>query len=274
MDHLQKTERIKKFKETGDSRDIYQNELDKAYFQHDMAYGDFKDLRRRIVSDKMLRDKAFNITKNQKNDWYQRGLAWMVYKFFDQKSALLAWSETLATWDKSSSGGGIKNEITTNQQSVGELQKTVTRKFGKQKVHSSFINNLWGDHLADMQLISKFNKRVLFLLSCVFDIFSKYPWVVSLEDKKGITVTNASQKTLNQTKLTRKPNKIWVEKGSEFHNWSMKSWLQDNDIKMYLTDNEGKSVCCQKFIRTLKNKIYKYMNSIPINVYIDKLDDS
>ena len=54
----------------------------------------------------------------------------------------------------------------------------------------------------------------------------------------------------------------------------MKSWLQDNDIKMYLTDNEGKSVCCQKFIRTLKNKIYKYMNSIPINVYIDKLDDS
>ena len=90
MDQLQKTERIKKFKETGDSRDIYQNELDKAYFQQDMAYGDFKDLRRRIVSDKMLRDKAFNITKNQKNDWYQRGLAWMVYKFFDQKSALLA----------------------------------------------------------------------------------------------------------------------------------------------------------------------------------------
>ena len=65
-----------------------------------------------------------------------------------------------------------------------------------------------------------------------------------------------------------------MDKGSEFHNWSMKSWLQDNDIKMYLTDNEGKSVCCQKFIRTLKNKIYKYMNSIPINVYIDKLDDS
>ena len=79
-------ERIQKFKETGDTSYIYKNELDKACFQHDMAYGDFKDLKRRTFSDKVLRDKAFNIAKNPKYDWYQRGLASIIYKFFDKKS--------------------------------------------------------------------------------------------------------------------------------------------------------------------------------------------
>ena len=76
--------RIKKFKETGDSRYIYHNELDKACFQHDMAYGDYEDLNRKAVADKVLCDKAFNIAKNPKYDEY-RGLASMVYKFFDKK---------------------------------------------------------------------------------------------------------------------------------------------------------------------------------------------
>ena len=78
-------ERTQKFKETGDTKYIYKNELDKACFQHDMAYGDFKDLARRTASDKVLRDKAFNIAKNPKYDGYQRGLASMVYKFFEWK---------------------------------------------------------------------------------------------------------------------------------------------------------------------------------------------
>ena len=79
-------ERIQKFKETGDTSYIYKNELDKACFQHDMAYGDFKDLKRRKFSDKVLGDKTFTIAKNPKYDGYQRGLASMVYKFFDKKS--------------------------------------------------------------------------------------------------------------------------------------------------------------------------------------------
>ena len=78
-------ERIQKFKETGDTNYIYKNELDKACFQHDMAYGDFKDLARRTDSDKILRDKAFNMAKNPKYDGYQRGIASVVYKFFDKK---------------------------------------------------------------------------------------------------------------------------------------------------------------------------------------------
>ena len=88
MDPLQKNkERIQKFKETGDTSYIYKNELDKACFQHDMTYGDFRDLARRIAFKKILRDKAFDIAKNPKYDGYQKGLACMVYKCFDKKSA-------------------------------------------------------------------------------------------------------------------------------------------------------------------------------------------
>ena len=79
-------ERIQKFKETGDSRYISRNELDKACFQHDMAYEDFKDLAKRTAADKILRDKAFNIAKDPKCNGYQRGLVSMVYKFFDKKN--------------------------------------------------------------------------------------------------------------------------------------------------------------------------------------------
>ena len=85
VDHLQETERIQKFREIGDLRYIYQNELDEACFQHDMAYIDFKDLTRRTASDKILCDKVFNIAKNPKHDGCQRCLALMVYKFYDKK---------------------------------------------------------------------------------------------------------------------------------------------------------------------------------------------
>ena len=90
-----------------------------------------------------------------------------------------------------------------------------------------------------MQLISNFNKGFRFLLF-VINIFSKYAWVVPLKDKKGISIVNAFQKFLKQS--NRKPNKIWVDKGSECFNNSFKKWLQDNDIVMYSTHNEGKSV--------------------------------
>ena len=103
-----------------------------------------------------------------------------------------------------------------------------------------------------MQLISKFTKGFRFLL-CVIDIFSKYVWVVPLKDKKVITITNAFQKILDDS--NRKPNKIWVDKGSEFYNNSFKKWLKDNDIEMHLIHNEGKSVVAERFIRTLKTKI-------------------
>ena len=121
-----------------------------------------------------------------------------------------------------------------------------------------------------MQLISKFNKEFRFLLR-VIDIFSKYAWVVPLKDKKGMSIVNAFQKILKESE--RKPSKVWVDKGSEFYNNSFKKWLKDNDIGMHSIHNEGKSVVAERFIRTLKNKIYKYITAISKNVYIDKLDD-
>ena len=124
--------------------------------------------------------------------------------------------------------------------------------------------------LIELQLIRKFIKRSRFLL-CVIDIFSKYAWVAPLNDEKGVSIIDAFQKILD--KSGHKPNKIWVDKGSKFYNNSFKKWLKDNDIEMYSINNEGKSVVAERFIRTLKTKIYKYMTSVSKNVYIDKLDD-
>ena len=94
-------------------------------------------------------------------------------------------------------------------------------------------------------------------------------WVNLLKDKKGTTITNAFQKVLKESNC--KPNKIWVDKVSEFYNKSIKLWLEKNAIEMYSTHNEGKSVVPERFIRTLKNKIHEYMTSVSKNVYIDKL---
>ena len=105
-----------------------------------------------------------------------------------------------------------------------------------------------------MQLISTFNKGIRFLLF-VIDLFSKYSWVVPLKVKKGITITNAFQKMLGESR--RKPNKIQVDKGSEVYNKLMISWLQDNNTEMYSTDNEGKSGVAEISIKTLKTKIYE-----------------
>ena len=158
--------RIKIFKETGFWGHIYQNKLVKAYFQHGMAYGDFKDLNRRTAADKVLRDKAFNIAKDQKDDGYHCGLASMVYKVFDKKS----------------SGGTIKNEDILNKELAEELHKPVSRNSNKIKVHSLFIENIWGADLADMELISRFDKEFRFAIH----INSKYARIIPLIDKNGI----------------------------------------------------------------------------------------
>ena len=118
-----------------------------------------------------------------------------------------------------------------------------------------------------MQLISNFNQGFRFLL-CVIDIYSNYDCVIPL---KGITITNAFQKILKES--NRKQNKIWIDTGSESYNRSMKSWLEKNCIEIYSARNEGKSVIAERLIRTFKTKIYKYINSVSKNIYIDKLDD-
>ena len=150
---------------TGNTDFIYKNELDKACFQHDMAYGKAKYLVRRTQSDKVLRDKTFKIASDPKFDGYQRGLASMVYKFFGKKS----------------SGGNIINEA--NYQLADELHKLIIKIFKKRKKYLSFRDNIWGVDLADMQSLSKYNKGIKYLL-CAIDLFSKYAWFIPIKDKK------------------------------------------------------------------------------------------
>ena len=189
-------ERIKQFKRTGDTRYIYRNELDKACFQHDSAYADHKDLINRTEADKVLRDKAYDIASNPEYDGYQRGLASMVYKFFDKKS-------TAEPSSLKRMGSGIARDSSSIL--ADEVHKYIVKKFNKREVYSQFKDNIWGVDLADMQSLKK--------------------------DKNGISIVNAFNKIIKQS--GKKPNKIWVDQRGEFYNNVFKKWLSDNDIIMY-----------------------------------------
>ena len=150
----------------GNTNYIYKNDLDKACFQHDMAYGTNKDLSKRTESDKVLKDKAFKIASNPKCDGYQRGLAFL--KFLGKKST---------------GSGQINVKLTT-------CRWTIIRKLKKKEGFILHLNTIFGGaDLADMQLISKYNKGIRFLLWAI-DLFSKYAWVVPLKGKKDITIVN------------------------------------------------------------------------------------
>ena len=155
-----------------------------------------------------------------------------------------------------------------NKQLAEELHKPIIKNFKRRQVYSSYKDNIWGGDLADMLLISKFNKGIKYLLR-VIDLFSRYTWVVPLENKKGESIVERFKKILDDS--NRKPNKIWIDHGSEFYNNKFKIVLKENDIGMYSTFNEGKSVVAERF--TKKNKIYKHMTYIGKNVYFDVLDN-
>ena len=174
----------------------------------------------------------------------------MVYKFFDKKS----------------SGSVLATE--PNYQLANELHRQIIRKFERQKVYSSFRDNIWGVDLADMQSLSKYNRRIKYLLRAI-DIFSKCAWVVPLKNKRGISIVNAFQKIISKG---RKLDKIWVHH-DEFCNKLSKRFLKTKNIEMYSIYNEGKSVAAERFIRTLKNSIFKHMTAVSKNVYFDVLDD-
>ena len=122
----------------------------------------------------------------------------------------------------------------------------------------SFRDNTWSVDLANIQSLNKYNKRIKYLL-CTIDVFSKYAWVVTLKEKRGITIVNAFHKIISKG---RKPNKVWVDKGGEFYSKLFKRFLKINSIDNYSTYNEGKSVIAERFIRTLKNKIFKHKTAV------------
>ena len=185
----------------------------------------------------------------------------MVYKFFDKKST------GSGTAEPSSLERIVKDSSLIL---ADELHKPVIKIFNKRKVYSQFKDNILGVDLADIQSLRKKDKGIKYLLYAI-DLFSKYAFVVPLKDKKGISIVNAFDKIIKQS--NRKPNKIRVDPGGEFCNCVFKKWLSDNDIIMYSTFNEGKSVVAERFIRTLKNKLYKHMTATGKNVYYNVLDD-
>ena len=134
-------------------------------------------------------------------------------------------------FDKTARVSGVVAE--PNYQLSNELHRQIIRK-----VYSSFRDNIWGVDLADMQSLSKYHKGIKYLLRAI-DIFSKYAWVVPLKDKRGISVVNAFQKIASKG---CKSNKIWVDQSGEFYNNLFKRFLKTNNIEMFSTYNEGKSV--------------------------------
>ena len=182
-------ERIEKFMQTGNTDFIYKNKLDKACFQNDMAYDKKKDLVKTTQSDKVLKNKAFKIASDLKYDGYQRGLALngLIVEVVLLMNQIINWQMNFI------------NQLLENF---------------KKEVYTSFKDNIWGVDLADMQSLSKYNKGNKYLL-CATDLFSKYVWLVPIKDKKGTSICNAFQKIISEG---RKPNKIWVDQGSEFYN--------------------------------------------------------
>ena len=136
-------ETIQKFRESSNLKHLYRNELDKTCFAHNAAYFDSKSLTKRTISDKILKDRAYVISRNCKYDGYQRALASMVYRFFDKKTVL---------------------EISVNEQLAEELHKSVIKKFKSGKVYARFKDNIWAGDLAEMRSLSSKNKNFKYLL--------------------------------------------------------------------------------------------------------------
>ena len=168
-------ERIQKFRETGNLNHLYRNELGKACFPHDTAYSDSKDLAKRTISDKIVKDRAYEIARICNYDGYQRALASMVYKSFDKKT-----------------GSGIS----VSKQLPHELHKPVIKKFKRRKVYAWFKDNIWATDLTEIKPLSINNKSVKYFL-CGIDVFTKYARVKPLKDKKGKTVLNVFIEIVN-----------------------------------------------------------------------------
>ena len=177
---------IDQFMKDGKLNHTAKNKLDGACFQHDSAYAKYKDSVNRKPFDIALKNKAFKIAVDRKVDGYQRSLAAMVYKFFNERTK----------------GSGIENK-----QLAQELHMPIIKSFKRRKVYSSYKDNIWAVDLADMTLISKFNKGIKYIL-CVIDLFSIYAWVIGLKNQKGDSIVEGFKEVLSSD---RKPNEIWVD---------------------------------------------------------------
>ena len=168
-------------------------------------------------------------------------LASMVYTFLIKKTG-------------SGARAASKVGVSANEKLTEELHKPVMKKSKRIRVYTRFKDDICAADSAEMGSLSSKNRNVKYSLF-VIDVFTKYAWVKPLKDKKDKRVLNAFIEIVKET--NRKPNKLWFDQGREFYNKFMQEWLDNNDILMYSTNNEGKSAIAERFIKTLKAKIYK-----------------
>ena len=218
------------------------NRVDKAAYNHDLCYLKNNDTAtRNAVCDKNMLNELKGIYNPTIREKMERGLV----------------SSLIGTKARFGWGGvGGKKKVSTLAE---ELHKPVRRKFKKRRVLVNGIDKIWAADLADMQAFSKVNRGIKYLLA-VIDVFSKYGWLIPLKDKTGKSVASALKTIFKE----RKPEKMWVDKGKEFYNKDVKEI-----IELYSTENEEKSSVVERWIRTMKEKMWKYFT----NVYVDILPD-
>ena len=188
MDHC---ERIQNFRKTGNLKDLYRNKLEKDFFDHDAAYSDSKDLAKRTVSYKILKDRPYKIARYLRYDGYKRALSSVVYKFLEKEAG---------------SGASVNKAL------AEELHKPIIIKFKRRRVYTRFID-IWAADLAEIRLFSSKNQTVKHLL-CVMDVFTKYAWVKPMKDEKSKTFLDAFIEIVNES--NRKPNKSVLIKEEKF----------------------------------------------------------
>ena len=175
-----------------------------------------------------MKGRAYEIPINCNYNEYQISLASMVYKFFGKRTG---------------------SRISVTEQLAEELHKPVIKKFKLRKVYARLKDDIWAADLPEMESLSSKNKNVKYFLS-VIDFFTKIAWIKPLKGKKGKTVLNTFIEIVDES--NRKPNKLWVDQRKKFYNKLMQEWLDNNDILMYTTHNEGKLVIPERLIKTLK----------------------
>jgi len=149
------------------------------------------------------------------------------------------------------------------------LHKPIRRKFARRRVTVNGVDNIWSADLVDMQALAKYNDGVKYLLN-VIDVFSKYAWSVPLKDKTGKSIVIAFEAIIKR--CDRKPDMLWVDRGSEFYKRVVDNWLERNNISRYSTFNEGKAVVIERFNRTLKANMWWNFSANNTHRYIDTLD--
>ena len=227
------------------------NRIDKAAYHHDICYLKNNDTEtRNRVCDKNMLEEMKNIYNPSLRERMERGLV----------STLIGTKKRFG-WGVVSGTGYIKKKKFTTL--AEELHRPIKRKFKKRRVIVNGIDKIWAADLADLSAFKDYNDGYTFLL-LVIDTFSKYGYLIPLKNKKGKTVANALKDIFKK----RKPGKLWTDKGKEFYNKDVKDL-----VELYSTENEEKSSIAERWVRTIKEKMWKYFTDNNTYKYIDALPD-